>query len=158
MIILGIDPGTATTGYGIVKKSRGFKCLDYGVIRTKPNSNPGERLKKINNEISKIIKKYQPDFLAIESLYFFRNFKTAIPVSQAKGSILLTAAKKKLPVKEFTPLQIKLAVAGNGRADKKDVKESLKKIFVLDKEPQPDDAHDAIAVALTCFSKKVKEI
>ncbi len=154
MIILGIDPGTARTGYGVVSKKRMLKCLDYGVICTNPDSEPGERLRKINNELSKIIKKYQPDVLAIENIYFFKNLKTAIRVSQAGGAILLTAAKKRLPVQEFSPLEIKLAITGNGRADKKEVKERLKKVFDLTKEPQPDDAHDALAIALTYILKE----
>jgi crossover junction endodeoxyribonuclease RuvC len=155
MIVLGIDPGTASTGYAIVEKTKSFKCLDYDVIRTRAGLDPGERLRLINNELSKIIKKYEPDVLAIERLYFFKNLKTAIPVSQAKGVILLTAAKKKLPVWEFAPLEIKLAVTGNGRADKKQVQESLKKRLKLKKIPKPDDAADALAAALTYHLKEI---
>lgn len=153
MIILGIDPGTASTGYGVIKKDKILRCLEYSVIKTTPNSNPGERLKKINNEIAKIIKKYKPDVLAIENVYFFRNLKTFIPVSQAKGSILLTAAKKKVPVSEFTPLQVKFAITGNGRADKKDVQEKIKKILKLKEIPKPDHASDALAIAVTYVFK-----
>lgn len=155
MIIIGIDPGTANTGYGIIKKEKSLKCLDYNVIRTKPGVEPGERLRFINNEISKIIKQYQPDILAIEKLFFFKNLKTAIPVSQAKGSILLTAARKKLPVWEYTPLQIKLTVTGNGRADKKQVQKSLQKLLKLKEIPKPDDAADALAVAVTYLLKEI---
>ena len=155
MIILGIDPGTASTGYGIIEKSKSLKCLGYNVIRTAPGVDPGERLKQINNELSKIIKQYQPDILAIEKIFFFKNFKTAIPVSQAKGSILLTAAKKKLPVWEYTPLQIKLTVAGHGRADKKEVQKSIQKMLKLKEIPKPDDAADALAVAATYLLKEI---
>ncbi|MCP6719285.1 MAG: crossover junction endodeoxyribonuclease RuvC [Patescibacteria group bacterium] len=155
MIILGIDPGTASTGYGVVKKSRTFECLEYNVIRTYPSSNPGERLRQINNEVTKIIKKHKPDVLAIENIYFFKNLKTAMPVSQAKGVILLAAAKKKLPVREFSPLEVKLAVTGYGRADKKVVQEVLQKMLKLKELPKPDDAADALAVAITCFLKKI---
>jgi len=155
MIILGIDPGTASTGYGVIKKSRTFRCLDYNVIHTKPNSEPGERLRKINNRLSQVIREHQPDVLAIENIYFFKNLKTAIPVSEAKGAILLTAAKKKLPVCEFTPLQVKLAITGNGRADKKEVQKKLKKILKLKQIPKPDDAADALAIAMTYFIKEV---
>ena len=155
MIILGIDPGTASTGYGVIKKTRVFKCLDYNVIRTTPNSNPGERLKIINNKLSRVIKKYRPDVLAIENVYFFKNLKTAFPVSQAKGAILLMAAKKKLPVQEFTPLQIKFAITGNGRADKKEIQKKIQKILRLKEIPKPDHASDALATAMTCFIKRV---
>jgi len=155
MIILGIDPGTASTGYGIIKKSKSLKCLGYNVIRTAPGTEPGERLRQINNELSKIIKEYQPDILAIEKIFFFRNFKTAIPVSQAKGSILLTAAKKKLPVWEYTPLQVKLTITGNGRADKKEVQKSIQKMLKLKEIPKPDDAADALAIAATYLLKEI---
>ena len=155
MIILGIDPGTANTGYGLIKKSKTLKCLAYSVIHTTPNSNPGERLRKINNELTKVIRKYKPDVLAIENVYFFKNLKTAIPVSQAKGSILLTAAKKGLPVWECTPLQVKLAITGKGRADKKDVQKELKKLLKLKEIPKPDHASDALAIAITYILKKV---
>jgi crossover junction endodeoxyribonuclease RuvC len=154
MIILGIDPGTASTGYGIIKKSRTFKCLDYNVIHTTPDTEPGERLRLINNKLSKIIKKYNPSVLAIENVYFFRNQKTAIPVSQAKGAILLTAAKKKLPVCEFSPLEIKMTITGNGRADKKEVQKEIKRILKLKNTPKPDDAADALAVAVTYIMKE----
>ena len=155
MIILGIDPGTASTGYGIIKKKRLFECIDYGVISTTPNSELGERLRKINNELSRIIKKHKPEVLAIENLFFFKNLKTAIPVSRAIGAILLTTAKKKLPVKEFTPLQIKLAITGNGRAEKKEVQKSLKKLLRLKEIPRPSHAADALAVAITYVLKEV---
>ncbi len=155
MIILGIDPGTASTGYGIIKKAKPFKCLGYNVIRTAPGIEAGERLRIINNELSKVIKKYQPDILVIEKLYFFKNLKTAIPVSQAKGSILLTAAKKKLPVCEYTPLQVKLTITGNGRADKKEVQKSIQKMLRLKEIPKPDDAADALAIAATYLLKEI---
>ena len=156
MIILGIDPGTASTGYGVIKtknKKRKIKnnlsCLAYGLIKTSPSSVPSERLKKINNELSKIIKKYRPEIMAVENIYFFRNLKTAIPVSQAKGVILLTAAKNKIPVQEFTPLQVKLSVTKNGWAEKKDVQKKIKRILNLKEIPKPDDAADALAIAVT---------
>jgi len=168
MIIIGIDPGTANTGYGIIKtlsgkktfnvsnksgRVKGFQCLDYGVIQTDSNLNPGERLKRINNELSRIIKKYRPEVLAFENLYFFKNLKTAIKVSQAGGVILLIAAKKKLLVREFTPLQVKLAITGNGWADKKEVQKKVKKILDLKEAPKSDDAADALAIALTYLVK-----
>ena len=160
MTILGIDPGTASTGYGVVQKIGKqkskkliLKCLDYGVIKTSPNSNPGERLRTINNELSKIIKRYQPHSVAVENIYFFKNWKTAIPVSQAEGVILLTAAKNRVPVYKFTPLQAKLVITGNGRAEKEDTQRKLKKILKLKEIPKPDDAADALALAITCLVK-----
>jgi crossover junction endodeoxyribonuclease RuvC len=158
MTILGIDPGTATTGYGVVKeikyKKKYFRVLGYGLIKTFPSLSVAERLKIINNEISKLIKKYRPEALAIENLYFFKNLKTAIPVSQAKGVIMLTAAKNKIPVFELTPLEVKLTIANFGWAKKEMVQKKLKRILQLKKIPQSDDAADALAIALTCLIKK----
>ncbi len=162
MVILGIDPGTASTGYGAIKKVKSsrskikgcFKCLDYGVIKTKPSLTTPERLKKLNNELSKLIKNYQPEVLVVENLYFFRNLKTAIPVSQAKGVILLTTAKNKIPVYEFTPLQVKLAVTGFGWAEKEIVQKKIKSLLQLKEIPKPDDAADALAIALAFYLKE----
>ncbi len=149
MIILGIDPGTATTGYGLIKKLSNQKLLvlDYGCIKTDKSSPPGERLNTIHKELNKIIKKYKPKSLAVESLYFFKNLKTVMPVSQAKGVILFTAAKNKIPVKEFTPLQVKMTVAGYGRAEKKQVQNMIKILLNLKEAPKIDDAADALGVA-----------
>lgn len=160
MIILGIDPGTATTGYGLIRKGgakKEVKVIDWGCISTGSNLPPGERLKIINNELNKIIKKHKPKVLAVESIYFFKNLKTAMPVSQAKGVILLTAAKKKIPVYEFTPLQVKMAVVGYGRAEKKQVQEMVKVLLNLKEVPKKDDAADALGIAL-CYALKSKKI
>lgn len=174
MIILGVDPGVAITGYGVIKKIKSrprgrallkaegkkkskakLKCLDYGLIKTKPSLAPEKRLKKIHNQINKLIKKYQPEVLAVERIYFFKNLKTAIPVAQAKGVILLAAAKKKIPVYEFTPLQVKMVITGYGRAEKKQIQKMVKVLLNLKELPRPDDAADALAIALTYyFSKK----
>jgi len=156
MIILGIDPGTATTGYGVIKKLKrkkgksNLRCLEYGIIKTNPELSAGLRLKKLSNELTKLIRKYNPDFLAVEKLYFFKNSKTAIPVAQAKGVILLVAAKKKIPVIEFTPLQVKMTITNYGRADKKQVQEMIKILLNLKELPCPDDAADALGVAICC--------
>ncbi len=160
MIILGIDPGTATTGFGVIKKTKEIKVIDYGCITTNPGLEAGERLKIINNELNKLIKKHQPKIMAVESLYFFKNLKTAMPVSQAKGVILLTAAKKKIPVYEFTPLQVKMAVVGYGRAEKKQVQKMIQVLFNLEEKPKDknkrkDDATDALGIAL-CYALKSK--
>jgi crossover junction endodeoxyribonuclease RuvC len=154
MIILGIDPGTARLGYGLIRKPKGkkgkIKAVDYGCIVTNPNLLPGERLRKINNELNKLIKKYKPNVLAVENIYFFKNLKTAMPVSQAKGVVLLCAAKKKIPVYEFTPLQVKMAVSGYGKAEKKQVQRMIKVLLSLEEVPKMDDAADALGVAL-CY-------
>lgn len=154
MIILGIDPGTATTGYGVIKnigtRNQKLKIVDYGCIKTSPGFSDGERLKKINNELNKLIGRHKPKILAVENVYFFKNLKTAMPVSQAKGVILLTAAKKKIPVFEFTPLQIKMVIVGYGRASKSQIQKMVKFLLNLKKIPKPDDAADALAVAICC--------
>jgi len=162
MIVLGIDPGLATIGYGIIesteiknKEKSSFKYLDCGLIKTTPLLKLPERLQKINNELSKLIKKYQPNILVMEKIYFFKNFKTVIPVSQAQGVIMLTAAKNKIPVFGFTPLQVKLAVTGFGRAEKTVLQERIKKVLGLKELPKEDDAADALGVALTYLIKEV---
>jgi len=154
MIIIGIDPGLATTGFGLVKKVKrkksNLRCLDYGVIETNPELPAGLRLKKLSNELNRLIRKYNPDFLAVEKLYFFKNLKTAIPVAQAKGVVLLAAAKKKIPVYEFTPLEVKMTIAGYGRASKLQVQRMIKFLLNLKEIPMPDDAADALGVAIYC--------
>lgn len=154
MIIIGIDPGVATTGYSVIKKYKAkkerLKALEYGCITTSPKLSPPERLKKINNELNKLIKKYRPSVLAVENVYFFKNLKTAMPVSQVKGVILLTAAKKKIPVYEFTPLEIKLTISGYGKAEKEQIQRMIKALLTLKEVPKPDDAADALGVAICC--------
>ncbi|MDD2732039.1 MAG: crossover junction endodeoxyribonuclease RuvC [Candidatus Pacebacteria bacterium] len=154
MIILGIDPGLATIGYGVLKKPKDkkdkIKVIAYDCITTSPKFNPGQRLYKINRELNKIIKKYNPKVLAVENIYFFKNLKTAMPVSQAKGVILMTAAKKKIPVFEVTPLQVKMTVAGYGKAEKKQVQKMIQILLDLKEFPKKDDAADALGVALCC--------
>jgi len=157
---MGIDPGIARLGYGFIeikKKGGKLKTIDYGCIITDSNLFAGERLKKINNELNKLIKKYKPNVLAVENIYFFKNLKTAMPVSQAKGVILLTAAKKKIPVFEITPLQMKMAITGYGKAEKKQVQKMLKVLLNLKEAPKSDDAADALGVALCCaFNQQIK--
>ena len=160
MIIIGIDPGTAHTGFGIVrakkKRERGksnLKCLGYGIIETKRGLPPEQRLKKIHLELSKLLNRYKPDVLAVENIYFFKNLKTAIPVSEAKGVILLTAAKKKIKVGELAPLEVKMGICGYGRADKEQIQRMVKEILTLKEVPKPDDAADALAIAV-CYAFK----
>ena len=151
MIIIGIDPGTATTGYGVIEKNgMNLSCLSYGCIQTMPSSLPEKRLEIIYNELNKIIKKYKPIALSVENVYFFKNLKTAMPVSQSKGVIMLAAAKNKLPVYEITPLQVKMTVTGYGRANKKQVQKMIAQILKLKKPPSPDDAADALSIAVSC--------
>ncbi len=149
MIILGIDPGTAKTGFGVIKSRKPFKCLGYGLIQTDPSWNAPNRLKKLNNELSKLIKKYQPAVLAIENLYFFKNLKTVMSVSQAVGVILLTAAKNNVPVCGFTPLQVKMTITGYGWSEKEIVQKKIIKLLNLKDAPKSDDSADALAIALT---------
>lgn len=150
MIILGVDPGTATTGFGVVKKekNRKFTSISYGCILTNPKCCAGDRLKKIADELEKIIRKYSPDLIAVENIYFFKNLKTVMPVSQARGVILLTAARKKIPVCDITPLQMKMAIVGYGRADKKQVQRMVEKLLGLQKPIKSDDAADALGIAI----------
>jgi len=153
MIILGIDPGLARIGFGVIrhiKAKKRLQCLDYGVIQTYPGSTDGERLKILFNAIDGLIRKHKPKYVAVEKLYFFKNLKTAIPVSQAKGVILLAIVKKKIPVFEFTPLQIKMIITGYGRADKKQVQEKVKKLLKLKQILKSDDAADALGIAICC--------
>jgi len=152
MIILGIDPGTAAMGFGVLKKTKKkLICLKYGIIATSKDLSDADRLKKLYNGVNELIRKYDPDFLAVEKLYFFKNLKTAIPVAQAKGVILLASSRKKIPVFEFTPLQVKMTIVGYGRADKKQIQFMIKNLLNLKDLPKSDDAADALGVAICCF-------
>ncbi len=148
-IVLGIDPGYGLTGYGVVEccGSR-LKALAYGVIETPSTDDFAIRLKNIYKELNKIIKKYKPNLVAVEDLFFYKNVKTAIKVGQARGVIMLTAVLQGLPVVEFTPLQVKQAISSYGRADKKQVQQMVKSFLSLEKIPTPDDAADALSVAI----------
>lgn len=150
-IILGIDPGLADTGYGIIEQAGNvLKCFGYGIIKTKKGKKLSERLGEICQQITKIIKKYQPDYLAIEEIYFCKNVKTALLVGQAKGAILLTGENLKLKILEYTPLQVKLAVTSYGRADKNQIQQLVKVLLQLKEVPQSNHAADALAVAICC--------
>ena len=154
MIILGIDPGTTMIGYGIIKKkSEKIIPIDYGCIKTESKLPQSKRLKIIYQEVKKIIKKYKPDRISIEKIFFSKNLKTAISVSQARGVILLAAAELKVKIYEFTPLQVKQAVSNYGKAQKKQVQRMVKLLLNLDKIPEPDDAADALAIAICATNK-----
>jgi len=148
---MGIDPGTAITGYGVIKKGPNeLTTIDYNCIRTTTHYSTAERLGQIGQQLTRLIKKYKPDRIAVEDIFFFKNLKTAVKVSQARGVILAQAAQLKLPVIEYTPLQVKQAVTGYGRAEKKQVQEMVKLILNLKEIPKPDDAADALAIAICC--------
>ncbi|MBI2007336.1 MAG: crossover junction endodeoxyribonuclease RuvC [Candidatus Blackburnbacteria bacterium] len=154
MLIIGIDPGTATTGYGLVKvqKSGQPTLVKFGWIKTESNGQAGKRLDQIFREMSILLKEHTPDVLAIERLFFYSNAKTAMAVGQACGVIMLAAARRKIPIYEYPPGQVKLVVGGNGRADKSIMKQSVRKMFGVrapnKKKTYFDDAADAIAVAV----------
>jgi len=158
MRILGIDPGTARMGYGIVdsekKKQREtpstLSCVAFGCLETDKTMGAGERLAVLEKGLFKLIKEYKPDVVAVETLFFFKNNKTVMAVSEARGVVLLTAAKKKLPTFEFSPLQVKMTVSGYGRADKKQVQRMIAKTLFLEDIPRPDDAADALSIAVPC--------
>lgn len=145
MTIIGIDPGTACTGYGIIKKKRLISC---GLIKTNPNQPIGQRLKIIHDELLGILKKYQPGFAAVETVYFFKNPKSALKVSQALGIIFYTLNQAKVSVKEYTPLQVKQNLSGYGRTDKNQIQKLVKKYLKLKKMPRPKHASDALAIAI----------
>lgn len=156
MKILGIDPGTATTGFGLIKKS-GSKLtkLDAGVISTPKTEHMQNRLKMLYDDLSQLVKTHQPDYIAVEKLFFTNNITTAMSVSQARGIALLVAAQNKIELAEYTPLQVKMSVTGYGQAEKKQVQEMVKKILKLSVIPKPDDAADALAIAI-CHSATIK--
>ena len=156
MIILGIDPGLAIVGYGVIEyRGNKYKLLDYGCINTDSDIIIPERLKIIYEELSILIDKYNPDDVAMEELFFNKNVKTAIKVGQARGVEVLAAVNKGKNVYEYTPLQIKQSVAGYGRAEKRQVQEMVKLLLNLKEIPKPDDAADALAVAI-CHSSCLK--
>lgn len=160
MIILGIDPGIARVGWGIIKDESGKqKVLDYGCFETSSKIDLDERLAKIYDFIVELIKKFTPEILAIEQLYFAANSKTALIVGQARGVILLAASKSNLPTASYTPLQVKQALTGYGRADKNQIQSMVGSILHLPKKVVQDDTADALAIAIThAFSYKLHKI
>ena len=151
MISLGIDPGTATLGYGLVRElaDGSLQALDYGVIRTPADWRMAARLQKIYDELQAIIAIQQPDRAGVEELFFARNVTTAIHVAQARGVVLLALQNAGLPVAEYKPNAVKQAVCGYGGADKSQMQEMARLLLGLDEKPRPDDAADALAVAIT---------
>lgn len=149
MRILGIDPGYAIVGYGIVDYANTkFSVVNYGAITTKANSYFPKRLEDIYADMCEIIERYKPDCLSIEKLYFNTNTTTAIDVAEARGVILLAAQRNRLSINEYTPLQVKQSVTGYGRAEKRQVMEMVKSLLSLKSVPKPDDTADALALAV----------
>src|SRR3990172_11709172 len=157
MIILGIDPGTARTGYSIIDLTENNKpnLLDYSVIQTPPETEMHKRLRMLFRELDSIAKKHTPNIMVIEKLFFNTNAKTAINVGQARGVSLFISANRKMHVFEYTALEAKLALTGYGRSDKKVVQEAVKKYLKLKEIIKSDDANDAVAISL-CHILKIK--
>ncbi|MBI4097414.1 MAG: crossover junction endodeoxyribonuclease RuvC [Candidatus Levybacteria bacterium] len=160
MVILGIDPGIGRCGWGIVDMVNSkLKIVDSGCVETRAGTKVEDRLLAISSEIESLIKKHKPDVLSIEELFFGANSKTALIVGQARGVVLLSAAKNKIPVMVYTPLQVKMALTGYGRADKNQIGQMVKVILKLEKIPKLDDTSDALAVAIThAFSAKMGKL
>ncbi len=149
MVILGVDPGYAIVGIGVVEYvGNKFRPITYTAITTPAKMNTVDRLKKIYDGMQEIIDKYKPDAMAIEELFFNSNQKTVINVAQARGVILVAATNRQIPISEYTPLQVKQSVTGYGRADKRQVQEMVKMLLHLNAIPKPDDAADGLALAI----------
>ncbi len=158
--VLGIDPGTATTGWAVLEEKRGIiKPLAYGTISTSQKKPAAKRLGEICRDLKKIIKKYKPNEAAVEDIFFFKNLKTAVKVSESRGAVLLTLEDLKVKMASYTPLQVKQAITGYGRAEKKQIQIMVKNILNLKSVPKPDDAADAIAIAICHInSRKINSL
>ena len=149
MIVLGIDPGTAATGYGVVARRAGrLVALDGGVIETAAGVEPARRLAAIHARVTELLAEHRPDAMAVEELYFGANTRTAFAVGQARGAVLLAAGQRGVPCAAYTPQQVKGAVCGSGRADKTQVQTMVARLLALADPPRPDHAADALAVAV----------
>jgi crossover junction endodeoxyribonuclease RuvC len=149
-IVMGIDPGTATTGYGVVAQTNAgdFVLLACGVIRTPAHTPMHLRLLELFTDLQKLIQEFQPHAMAVEKLFFGRNVTTAISVGQARGAVLLAAAMAHLVFAEYTPAEVKQAIAGYGNAEKRQVQEMVQRLLNLEETPKPDDAADGVAIAI----------
>ena len=154
MIVLGIDPGTAALGYGVVERNGALRAIDVGCVTTSADLPLGERLQAIHEALHELIETHRPTLLGVERLFFSRNAQTAFAVGQARGVVLLAAAQHGVPVREATPNEVKLAVAGYGAADKEQVGRMVATILGLDRVPTPDDAADALAVAICVANRE----
>lgn len=149
MRILGIDPGYAIVGFGVLDYDDvRFRVVKYGAITTSPETPFNDRLAEIFNDMNGLFETFKPDCMSIEKLFFNTNVTTGIDVAEARGVILMSAARQKLPIYEYTPLQVKTAVTGYGRAEKHQVQEMTRNILSLKEIPKPDDAADALAIAI----------
>ncbi len=160
--ILGIDPGLANTGYGLIKKNQGsISLVDFGCIRTSKGMAFSRRLSVIYNEVSIIIDRYHPKCVSIEGLFFYKNAKSALLVGQAKGVVLLSAVHQNVPIFEYTPLEVKKAIVGYGSGTKDQIQKMVRLILKLEKKPEPGHAADALAVAICASNdslRKTKEV
>src|SRR3989344_8041413 len=156
MIILGIDPGIARVGWGVIEEIQNskFKVQSYGCFETKKETDEELRLAQIFDFVTMLLDKYKPDIMSVEKLFFAANAKTASVVGQARGVILLAAGRRKIPVTSFTPLEVKVALTGYGRADKTQMQRMVQSILSLSKIPTPDDTADALAIAITASVTK----
>lgn len=152
MKILGIDPGIATTGFGLIEKKayNQYVCLDYGIIKTKSTLSNAERLTQIRNDLEELLKISKPDHIGIEELFFSQNVKTGIQVAQARGVMLELINEKQIPFQEIKPNEIKSMITGYGHAEKQQIQGMVKDILNLPEIPKPDDAADGLAIALVC--------
>ena len=154
MRILGIDPGLARVGYGVLSvNNKEIKMLDCGIIKTDSGQKEGKRMVEIASDLRRLIRIWEPDLAAVEKFFFYRS-STTISVVQARGVVIMTLARFNIPIKEFPPMQIKLAIAGSGHASKSEVLEAVMRELSLEKPPRPDDAADALAIALTGWYQK----
>ena len=154
MITLGIDPGTTRIGYGVIKEDKNrLVCVGYGILKTSNDKLKG--FKEAEQELSKLIKKYKPNCAGIEKLFFFKNQKTVMAVSEMRGVLLLTLAKHGVPIQEFTPLQVKQNVSAYGRAQKDQMQRIVQLLLNLKEPIRPDDAADALAIAICCANNKI---
>ncbi len=149
MTVLGIDPGTARMGYGVIeKKGSALTAREYGCIDTSMRKTAGGRLEEIYETLKKVFKEYRPDVVSVETLFFSKNVKTAFAVGQARGVALLLAAQEEVSLVEYTPLQVKSALVGYGKAEKSQIQFMVQRLLKLDERPEPDDAADALALAI----------
>jgi|YelNatPaOPRAMG01_1025707.scaffolds.fasta_scaffold00033_36 crossover junction endodeoxyribonuclease RuvC len=152
MLVLGIDPGTATIGFGLIEFGKNkLKVIEYGYFTTPKNWEVGKRLSYLYDEVCKLIRKYDPDIIVMEKLFFYKNIKTAIDVAQAQGVIILSSYQFNKKIFSFTPLEVKQIIVGYGRATKKQVQKMVKEYLGFDEIPKPDDSADALALCLSYF-------
>jgi crossover junction endodeoxyribonuclease RuvC len=149
MKVLGVDPGTARMGYGVVERNGGtLKLCDYGCLETTGQKSPGQRLEFLYISLGEVVKKHRPSVMSVEALFFSKNVKSAFAVGQARGVALLLAAQREMSVAEYTPLQVKSALVGYGKAEKAQVQYMVQQLLKMAELPEPDDASDALALAI----------